>query len=150
MTHQAATAIETAQLHHQLYLQQQELHQARHLLARSTRMTAIEEAISALAQAIENSLQTVSALVHEMDQHADEQNASKQTKDALRTEIAHIRDALLPLLDLRQEGQSSQSIHDLNSLLSSVVYVNGLDTSRRKIKLTLHLDPREPHILCDE
>ena len=113
-------------------------------------MTAIEEAISALAQEIENSLQTVSALVHEMDQHADKQNASTQTIDALRTEIAHIRDALLPLLDLPQEGLSTQSIHDINSLLLSVVSVNGLDTSRRKIKLTLQLDPREPHILCDE
>ena len=82
LVHQAGTAIETAHLHHQLYLQQQEFHQVHHLLARSTRMTAIEEAISALAQEIENSLQTVSALVHALDQHANEQNASKQTIDA--------------------------------------------------------------------
>jgi signal transduction histidine kinase len=149
LVHQAATDMEMAHLHHQLYIQQQELHQVRRQMASSTGITATEGAISALAREIEGSLQNVSALVHEMDQQADEQNASRQTIDALRAEIAHARDALLPLLDLIQERQSSRSIHSLNSLLSSVVSASGLGTRGSKIKLTLQLDPGEPNILCD-
>ena len=150
LAHQAATAMEMAHLHHQLDLQQQELRQARGQLAGSAIMAAIEGATSTLAQEIENSLQTVSALVHEMEQHTDEQYASRRTIDALKSEIAHARDALLPLLDLLQERQSTLSTLNLNSLLSSVVSASGLDMSVGKIKLTLLLDPSEPHILCDE
>ncbi|MDA0987771.1 MAG: ATP-binding protein [Chloroflexi bacterium] len=145
LAHQASAVMEIAHLRHQLEQQRHELDQARRHLTKSTRMAAIEEAVSASAREIESSLQTLSALMHEMDGQA----ASQQSMDTLKAEIVHANDALLPLLDLLKERQSNESIHNLNSIISSVVSANGLDTSGSKIKLTLLLDPGEPHIWCN-
>lgn len=145
LAHQASAVIEIAHLRHQLEQQRHELDQARRHLTKSTRMAAIEEAVSTSAREIESSLQTLSALVHEIDPQA----VSRQAIDALKTEVVHAHDALLPLLGLLQERQPNGSIHNLNALLSSVVSDTGLNASASRINITLMLDPGEPHIWCD-
>ena len=83
LAHQAAVAMQIADLHHRLDQQQQELRQARGQLASSTRMTAIGEAISASAQEIQSSLQTIVTLADSISQEVDKQSASRQTLDAI-------------------------------------------------------------------
>jgi signal transduction histidine kinase len=113
-------------------------------------MTANWEAISASAHEIEGSLRAISKLADGMSQEANEQSGPRQTVDAMKAEAAHAHDALLPLLDLSQESQASWSVHNLNSLLSSVVAASGLNTTGSGVKATLQLDPGEPRVWCDE
>ena len=68
----------------------------------------------------------------------------------MKAEAAHAHAALLPLSDLAYEGQANWSMHDLNSLLSSVVAASGLNTTVSRVKVTLQLDPGEPRVWCDE
>jgi signal transduction histidine kinase len=72
-----------------------------------------------------------------------------QTIDALKAEIVHAHDALLPLLDLLGERHSAHNIHILRYLLSSSVSASGLDTDNSGIKIHIQLDSGEPHISCD-
>ena len=108
LANQAASTIEIAHLHHSIDQQQQELREAPWQSAGSSRTTAMEEAISAWAQEI------------------DEQNVSRQTIDAMKAEVAHAHDALLPLLDLAHESQANWGVHDLNALLTTVVEASAL------------------------
>ena len=148
LAHQAASALEIAHLRHRLDQQQQELRLARGQLASSTRMTAIGEALSASVQEIENSLRAISSLVEGISRDINEQSASRQTVEAMKTEAAHAHDALLPLLDLAHEGQENWSVQDLNSLLSSVVAVSGLNTTGSRVEVTLQPDPGDPRVWC--
>jgi signal transduction histidine kinase len=106
--------------------------------------TSTEEATFAATQEIEGPLKAISVLVHEISQQT-----SVQTIDALKAEIVHAHDALLPLLDLLGERHSAHNIHSLRYLLSSSVSASGLDTVNSRIKIHLQLDSGEPHISCD-
>ena len=92
----------------------------------------MEEAISAWAQEI------------------DQQNVSRQTIDAMKAEVAHAHDALLPLLDLAHESQANWGVHDLNALLTSVVEASELSVVGGRVEVTLRLDHGEPRVWCDE
>jgi len=41
-------------------------------------------------------------------------------------------------------------MHDLNSLLSSVLAASGLNTTGSRVKVTLQLNPGEPRVWCTE
>ncbi|MBF8267958.1 MAG: sensor signal transduction histidine kinase [Dehalococcoidia bacterium] len=149
VAHQAAASMEVTSLYDQLDQERQKLDQAREQMARSTRMAAIGDAAVTLAREINNPLQSILNVTHLMGHDVDEGGVSREDIDVVKAEAMRACGALRALLDMAAGDEPAWGVHDLNSLLSSVVSDSGLNASTSSVVPVLRLDPAASRVWCE-
>ena len=139
LTAPAATAIENAQLYHDLAQNMSRLEDTQAQLIQSAKLSAIGELASGVAHEINNPLTSIIGLAAVLGDQFEPDSEEGEDLSIIRSEAERAKNIVQSLLDFARIGNPVQSSANLNQVLESAIFLALPDHIRHKIKLKKHL-----------